>query len=181
MSNNILHCIGEFIEMKEEFAKPAVRAIIEHEINGEKYILMQERQKENSLNTNGLLELPGGKIRKYENIFDALKREVFEETGLTITHSCIPSNSYHNITSGCETIGFLPFCITQNLNKCYSLIVLTFICQATGDLLTETNESCNIHWKKIDDLKQQIKEMPQLFFPLDIISLSKYIQEFFSK
>lgn len=165
--------------MKEEFAKPAVRAIIEREINGEKYILMQERQKENSLNTNGLLELPGGKIRKYENIFDALKREVFEETGLTITHSCISSNSYHNITSGCETIGFLPFCITQNLNKCYSLIVLTFICQATGDLLTETNESCNIHWKKIDDLKQQIKEMPQLFFPLDIISLSKYIQEFF--
>lgn len=69
----------------EKFAIPCVAAIIEKIINNEKYILIQTRQKENGAETNGMLEVPAGKIREYENIFEALRREVREETGLTIT------------------------------------------------------------------------------------------------
>lgn len=71
--------------MKEVFAKPAVGAIIEKKENGKDYILIQTRQKENDCHTNGMIEVVGGKIREYENIFSALAREVQEETGLKLT------------------------------------------------------------------------------------------------
>ena len=69
----------------EKFAIPCVAAIIEKIVNNKKYILIQTRQKEDGAETNGMLEIPAGKIREYENIFRALRREVKEETGLTIT------------------------------------------------------------------------------------------------
>ena len=69
----------------EKFAIPCVSAIIEKIVNNEKYILIQTRQKEDGAETNGMLEIPAGKIREYENVFVALRREVKEETGLTIT------------------------------------------------------------------------------------------------
>lgn len=70
--------------IKEIFAKPCVGAIIEKIIDGEKYILVQTRQKEDGCETNGMIEIPAGKIREYENVFSALRREVREETGLEI-------------------------------------------------------------------------------------------------
>ena len=69
----------------EKFAIPCVAAIIEKIVNNKKYILIQTRQKEDGAETNGMLEIPAGKIREYENVFVALRREVKEETGLTIT------------------------------------------------------------------------------------------------
>ncbi|WP_243661462.1 hypothetical protein [Miniphocaeibacter halophilus] len=55
--------------MKETFAVPCVGAIIEKEINGEKHILIQEREKLEYYNQNGLLEFPAGKIREYSSGF----------------------------------------------------------------------------------------------------------------
>lgn len=71
--------------MVEVFCKPCVGAIIRKTVDGERYLLIQERQKVDGGNQNGLLEIPAGKIREYENIFSALRREVWEETGLKIT------------------------------------------------------------------------------------------------
>lgn len=165
--------------MKEKFAKPAVRAIIEREISGIKYILIQERQKDFDCGTNGLLELPGGKIREYENAYNALKREVLEETGLSITNINGEKNSISNTTRDFCTFCYSPFCVTQNLSGGYSLIVHTFICEATGTLLNSSDESCNIHWISIENLKQLLQTTPQNIFPLDIISLQKYVNDFF--
>ncbi|HWR24081.1 MAG TPA: NUDIX domain-containing protein [Feifaniaceae bacterium] len=46
---------------------------------------MQARWKEDAPSENGLLEIPAGKIRAFESIFDALRREIKEETGLSVT------------------------------------------------------------------------------------------------
>ena len=40
--------------------------------------------KDNETIEKGLLEIPAGKIREYENIYAALRREVFEEIGIKI-------------------------------------------------------------------------------------------------
>lgn len=99
--------------INEIFAKPAVGAIIEKDINGIRHILIQKRQKNSS--EDGLLEIPAGKIREFENIFQALKREVKEETGLTITS--IIGKECQTIKTGLySTTDFSPFCITQNLS-----------------------------------------------------------------
>lgn len=112
----------------EKFAVPCVAAIIEKIINNEKYILIQTRQKEDGAETNGMLEIPAGKIREYENIFRA-----------------------------------------------YSIILNTFLCEAEGELLTETNESQNIHWMKIEELKKIFKNNPEKIFLLHINALQKYL------
>lgn len=58
------------------------QGIIERKINSIKNILTQTRIKANAPHENGLIEIPAGKIRAFENIFDTLKREIKEETGL---------------------------------------------------------------------------------------------------
>lgn len=159
----------------EKFAIPCVAAIIEKIVNNEKYILIQTRQKEDGAETNGMLEIPAGKIREYENIFRALRREVKEETGLSITKILGEDNQISNFIKGNEVISYTPYCVTQNLSGAYSIILNTFLCEAEGELLTETNESQNIHWMKIEELKKIFKNNPEKIFLLHINALQKYL------
>ena len=148
----------------EKFAIPCVAAIIEKIVNNKKYILIQTRQKEDGAETNGMLEVPAGKIREYENIFRALRREVKEETGLTITKILGEDRQISNLIDGNEVISYTPYCVTQNLSGAYSIILNTFLCEAEGELLTETNESQNIHWMKIEELKKFLKIILKKYF-----------------
>jgi 8-oxo-dGTP pyrophosphatase MutT (NUDIX family) len=51
---------------------------------GEKEILVQTRWKpDRDPLYSGTLEIPAGGMHVYENVYDAVKREVLEETGLT--------------------------------------------------------------------------------------------------
>ncbi|QQB73106.1 NUDIX domain-containing protein [Fusobacterium canifelinum] len=161
----------------EKFTVPCVAAIIEKITNNEKYILIQTRQKEDGAETNGMLELPAGKIREYENIFEALRREVKEETGLSITKILGEDNQISNFIKGNEVISYTPYCITQNLSGAYSIILNTFLCEAEGELLTETNESQNIHWIKIEEFKKILKNNPEKIFLLHINALQKYFKK----
>ena len=160
----------------EKFAVPCVAAIIEKIVNNEKYILIQTRQKEDGAETNGMLEIPAGKIREYENIFEALRREVREETGLTITKILGEDKKISNLIKGNEVISYTPYCITQNLSGAYSIILNTFLCETEGELLTETNESQNIHWIKIEELKKILKNNPEKIFLFHINALQKYLK-----
>ena len=159
----------------EKFTVPCVAAIIEKITNNEKYILIQTRQKEDGAETNEMLKLPDGKIREYENIFETLRREVKEETGLSITKILGEDNQISNFIKGNEVISYTPYCITQNLSGAYSIILNTFLCEAKGELLTETNESQNIHWIKIKELKKIFKNYPEKIFLLHINVLQKYL------
>lgn len=162
--------------INEIFAKPAVGAIIEKDINGIKHILIQKRRK--NISEDGLIEIPAGKIREFENIFDALRREVREETGLTITN-IIGENHQTIETKSYSTISFSPFCITQNLSGGYSLILFTFICSGEGNLYNKSNESSDIKWIPTNELKLLLDTNPEKFFPMSINSLKKYFETVF--
>lgn len=161
--------------MVEVFAKPAVSAIIEKVECGERYVLLQRRQKDGGAETNGLFEVAGGKVREYENIYDALRREVWEETGLKVTEICGEAECQHVNIGGTEVISINPFCIVQNLSGIYSLIMQTFICHADGKLARSTNETVDIHWESIAELKKILIYKPQEIFPMDILPLRKYV------
>lgn len=160
--------------MEEKFAKPAVGAIIERTINGKKHIIIQERWKEDGNETNGKFELPAGKIREYEDVYDTLKREVFEETGLKVTK--IVGEDKKIYSEDINTINFMPFCITQNLKDAYSIIVSHFICEAEGEPISETNESRNIRWIEIGELSELLKNNRNKFFTLNVNALEKYLK-----
>ena len=159
----------------EVFAKPCAGAIIEKMIGGEKYILMQTRQKIGGGDTNGKLELPAGKIREYEDVFSTLRREIFEETGLTVTKIYGEDSSTSTQIGNVETVSFEPFCITQNLSGAYSIILNTFICEAEGEPLTETNEAQNIGWLSISKVKRIVENEPEKIFFMHLNALKKYL------
>lgn len=161
--------------MKEIFAIPAVGAIVVKEIENEKFILVQTREKNAKDRTNGLLEIPAGKIREYENIFDALRKEVWEETGLHITKIHGEEDSRFLDVNGNKTLIFSPYCVTQNLSGAYSIILNTFICEAEGELLERTNETENIRWMKKDELKKIVDNSPESIFLMHVNALRKYL------
>ncbi len=161
--------------ISEVFAIPCVGAIVEKIIDREKYILLQTRRKNGGGDTNGKLELPAGKIREYEGVLVALRREVFEETGLTVTKIFGEDSLAISLIDDAETVSFEPFCITQNLSGAYSIILLTFVCEATGELLESTDETQNVGWVKIDEVRRLVKEEPHLFFFMHVNALKKYL------
>ena len=101
--------------MVEVFAKPAVGAIIEKVIDGVSHILIQERSKVDDDVENGLIEIPAGKVREYENIFDGLRREVWEETGLELTEIQGEKETVTCECNGYTVISFNSFYSSQNL------------------------------------------------------------------
>jgi len=149
--------------MKETFGKPCVGAIIEKNEKGVDYILVQERNKQNGVPENGLLEIPAGKIREYENIFNALRREIMEETGLTITEIQGEDESVECECNGYTVISFNPFYSSQNLSGVYSIILQTFICKAEGNMLEKSDESINIRWIQISELKELLEKDQSIF------------------
>lgn len=163
--------------MKEQFAKPCVGAIVEKKINGEKYILIQTRQKEDGGSTNGLFELPAGKIREYENVFDALRREVWEETGLRLTKIYGEESAVFSEVGNNTILSFEPYCMTQNLSGAYSIILHTFLCEAEGKLLLSSNETQDIHWEKVSDMRELVEKQPEKIFLMHVNALRKYVGE----
>ncbi len=161
--------------MTEKFAIPAVGAIIVKETENEEFILVQTREKNNQDGTDGLLEIPAGKIREYESVFEALRREVWEETGLHITKIQGEEDSNYLDVHEHKTIMFSPYCVTQNLSGAYSIILSTFICKAEGKLLEQTNETKNIHWMKKDKLKKIVDYSPERIFLIHINALKRYL------
>ena len=160
--------------MEEKFAKPAIGAIIERMINGKKHIIIQERWKENGNETNGQYELPAGKIREYENAYDTVRREVFEETGLKVTK--ILGEEDRIYSEDIKTINFMPFCITQNLANAYSIVCAHFMCEAEGEPVSQTNESRNIRWISIEELATLLRSNREKFFIMNINALEKYLE-----
>lgn len=161
--------------MEEKFAIPAVGAIIIKRVDDDEFILVQNRKKDNGDGMDGLLEIPAGKIREYENIFDALGREVWEETGLHLTKVKGEEDKQFLNVDGNKTITYSPYCITQNLSGAYSIILSTFLCEAEGELLEQTNETENIRWIKRDELKKIVENTPESIFLMHVHALRKYL------
>lgn len=160
--------------MRERFAIPCVGAIIERDVGGQRCVLVQTRQKAGGGETNGLLELPAGKVREYEDLYDAVRREVREETGLTVTkihgeeQAVTTQCGEHRIRS-CR-----PYCLTQNLSGAYSILLHTFLCETEGEPLAETGESRDIRWMPAEELRTLLREQPDTVFFLHLNALHMY-------
>lgn len=161
--------------IKEVFAKSCVGAIIEKVTDNGKYILVQTRQKKDGNETNGMIEIPAGKIREYEDVFSTLRREVWEETGLKITKIYGEDSLVCTQTGDVTTISFNPYCVTQNLSGVYSIILNTFLCEVEGNLIEATNETENVHWEKVSEIERLLRENPEKIFFMHINALKKYL------
>ena len=162
--------------LNEVFARPCAGALIERVIDGELHLLVQTRRKNSGGETNGKIEIPAGKIREHECIFDTLRREVREETGLTVTHIDGESEAVFSKTCGHTTVSFTPFCMTENLSGAYGIVLHTFLCRAEGTPLSHTDETEDIRWMSAGEIHRLLEDDPDCFFFMHVNALRKWLR-----
>ena len=161
--------------LEERFAIPGAGGLITKIEDGIEFILLQDRSKKGAETEEGLIEIPAGKIREYENIFDCLRREIFEETGYIVEEIIGESESKLIKVNGYEVLSYEPFNSSQNLTGSYPIMVQTFICHVKEDneQHLESDESKNIRWVAKPEVQKMIQNI-QRFYPMHIDTLQKY-------
>ena len=156
---------------------PVVSAIVERVHNGVTQVLVQTRWKpESDPVYSGTLEIPAGWVDEYENVYDALKREVLEETGLVITrikpdrHTAI-----HGTQKNDASFAFLPFCCQQQLKGGKLWIGFVFLCEVEDtEPVAQGTEVKDIRWMSKDELRKIFEESPDSIFTLQLGVLDYY-------
>jgi 8-oxo-dGTP pyrophosphatase MutT (NUDIX family) len=156
---------------------PIVSAIIERDHDGEKEILVQTRWKpDRDPHYSGTLEIPAGGMHRYENVYDAVKREVMEETGLQVIsfYPDIRTKTYAPKDDDC--FAFVPFCCQQQLKGGLPRVGFVFLCQVEGaEPVPQHEEVRDIRWMKTSELRQIIEETPERVFTLQLGVLDYYL------
>jgi len=177
----LLNLVNFMAEIDDIVAKinmciPVVSAIIQRGREGEEEILVQTRWKpEEDPEFSGLLEIPAGWVDRYENVYDAVRREVLEETGLKVTEIIgekkqIISSEKRNITFALQ-----PYRCYQQLKGGVPCIGLAFLCKVEDKEPIVNEEECKeVRWIKKSELKEIIKNNPEKIFILHIGVLSHY-------
>lgn len=106
----------------------------------------------------GLYEIPGGNAEKGENIFDALLREIKEETNLDIREVVEYINQFDYLSESCE--------------KCRQF---NFKVNVTGGpiLLTEHD---TYKWTKLEDIEKETGISPEVKYGLLIYKFNEELK-----
>ena len=84
-------------------------------------------------------EFPGGQVEEGEDLIAALGREVLEETGIEVSVGALVG-VYSNLKS--------------------HIVMLDFLCEATGGTLTTSLESLEVEWVKPEEVLSRIIRPP---------------------
>lgn len=164
------------------FSQPraVVSAIIERKIGGVLHIYTQTRWKPDTDPTNsGTLEIPAGGIDLNEDAYTAIRREVKEESGLTITDFIDDySSDTYVALPGNSSIVFRPFICQQSIETTdgQSWVGYVFRCHARGVPNVDPHEAKEPKWMSIPELKQVLDTTPEAIFSLQLATLQYYIQ-----
>lgn len=163
------------------YALPFVGGIIEREKNGEVEILMQTRWKpDRDKKYSGTFEFPAGVLDKlYESVFEALKREIKEETNLDLLEIIDESKTkVYSPQKDDASFGFRPFCCVQQLKEGKPWIGFIFRCRVKkGVKLAQKNEVKDIRWMSREEVKRLFLETPEKLFALEIAAWEYYFKE----
>lgn len=180
--SNLIRFIGTKASNRNySMAIPYVGAIIERENKGVIEVLIQTRWKPQSDPVyTGTFEFPVGTLDKpYENIYEALAREIDEECGLKLksitgdsTTAIVESNKNDAV------FGFRPFCCTQQLKNGKPWIGFVFICEVENTVpKAYSDESKDIKWVKASEIKQLFTQSPEMLFTLERPAWEYYFKE----
>jgi len=160
--------------------RPIVSAILFRRQGGEAKFFLQTRWKPGVSPTySGLLEIPAGGIDAYENVYDALRREVKEECGLDIIRTvgdyqgpiCEPRS--HD-----KAFVFQPFICQEVLetNDGLPWIGFVFLCEVSGEVVINVAEAKDPQWVSMKELSEILKTKQDQIFPLQLPVLEYFIE-----
>jgi 8-oxo-dGTP pyrophosphatase MutT (NUDIX family) len=150
------------------------RAIIERETGGGTELLLQMAARPGFPSR---LEFPGGRVEEFESILGALRREIREETGLTVTG--ILDDAHLVVTPAAEaTVECLkPFCAYQTLEGQVDSMGLFFRCKAEGELTADGDDAYGHRWMPVAEAEQLLREDPEAFHWLTQAALRFYLTQ----
>jgi len=160
------------------FCLPYVGGIIERNNHGTTEILIQTRWKPNRDPLySGTFEFPAGVLdRPFENVFDALRREIREETGLIL--KSVKGESKTRVFSprgNDASFAFRPFCCTQQLKEGKPWVGFIFICEVEdGEITSQKEEARDGRWMRVEEVKKVFTEKPERFFTLELPAWEYY-------
>ena len=149
------------------------RAIIERFAPNGVEVVIQLRTKAGQI----CYEFPGGRINPYESFFDALRREVKEETGLDIINikgkdNCIQTESNDIFEVEC----FQPYAVYQTLRGPVDSMGVYFRCNAEGELLIFGDGTKDIKWVSVEEL-QYMLDTKNVFSDIDRAAALFYLKD----
>lgn len=178
--HNLVRFIGRNYPRKvDNKALPFVSAIVERESNGETEVLIQTRWRPNAeWNYHNTIEIPAGVLDKdYEDVVDAVKREVKEETGLVVSEIVGSERSNMYTPNNDASYAFRPFACSQQLKGGLPWVGFAFICKVEdAELKHQEDETRDIKWIKKSELKQLFLKSPEKFFTLHLGTLELYLE-----
>lgn len=143
---------------------------------GERQLLIQLRQRQGEPE---VYELPGGRINEYEQMTDALKREIQEETGLRVI--AVWGQEKKIVTSGSGgTNSFAmecvkPYAAYQTLAGPVDSFGVYFVCEVEGELIVEGDDTADVHWADREELTRLVQK--KQFSEIDLPALLMYLRE----
>lgn len=182
--HNLIRFIGRkpLKPQSYKLAIPFVGGIVERQQDGKLELLIQTRWKQHSdPKYSGTFEFPAGVLDEpYENVYDALAREIAEESGLTL--KTVKGDSRTQKTSpqdDDEVFGFRPFCCTQQLREGKPWIGFIFICEVEPGVepKAQLSESKDAKWMPASEIEALIKTSPEKFFTLEVPAWEYYFSQ----
>ena len=149
-----------------------VRGLLVREIENEKQLIIQLRKREGEPE---VYELPGGRINEYEKIVDGLKREIIEETGLSVKSIRGEKSAIVAAGDSFTMECIKPFSAYQTLEGPVDSFGIHFICEVEGELLTTGDDTADIHWASKKDVQQLIDE--HKFSEIDLPAVLMFLRD----
>ncbi len=166
--------------MDKKYAVPFVAGIIERYHNGVLQLLIQTRQQTFTESIyNGTFEFAAGVLDKeYESVYDAIAREIKEETGMTLKRIIDDSQTkLHSPHKSDTAFGFRPFCCTQQLKDGRPWVGFIFRCEVEdGEPVAQESETRDVHWEDAAVVKTLYEQTPEKLFTLELPAWDYYFQ-----
>lgn len=168
--------------MRSTLPRAVVSAILQKKVKGKTFIYLQERWKPKVCPVySGLWEIPAGCVDSYENVYDALKREVKEECGLDIVRVINDFQSkIYQPNKIDRSFVFKPLICQEVLSTDKGLpwIGFVFLCEVKGKIKIDKKEARRPRWVSLVELKKMVTDKPRTFFPLQLPVLKYYLDNF---
>lgn len=138
---------------------PNVAAVVYSETRTE--ILLQRRDKPGEV-VRGRLEVPGGRWNAGESAAQAVRREVFEETGISVTEMLNGATAY-DFPAGISLEVTHPSAVVAGLHGAYPAVQIAFECVGIGLPRPLPGETAGPAWWALDDARNHLEDHPDDF------------------
>jgi 8-oxo-dGTP pyrophosphatase MutT (NUDIX family) len=137
------------------------------------HILLQRRDSGGET-VRGLLEIPGGRWRSGESPVACAIREVFEETGIQLTH--VDGVEIDAIDANRSIASIRPLVVVAGVDGGFPAVHTVLVAKGSGTIVAEDGASADVRWWQIADVRDEMATNRSGFIPSSFAALTAYAE-----